>query len=186
LQCFAEVIRTKKDFYPAYLWSGIISWVLKKYENSVKFYKKAEAIKAYSEEPLHYLDITYRQMGDMKAADSLQDKLLELAKRKLEIDPESVSTLSRAAIAYANIGKSKEALKAVEKITLIAPDDGIVLYNCAATYAILEKKEEAFSFLEKALKMGLMNIIDWLPSDPYFESVRNEPRFIKIFEKFLT
>ena len=153
---------------------------------AIVYYNRALKIYPNSVRVIKSIVSVYRQMGDIKAADTLQDKILELAECKLEVDPESVSTLSRVAIAHANVGNRNEALKTVEKITQLAPTDGLALYNCAATYAILGKKEEAFVNFEKALKMGFMNIVDWLPIDPYFKSVRSDPKYKKILEKYLT
>ena len=35
-----------------------------------------------------------------------------------------------------------------------------------------------------ALKMGFMNIIDWIPGDPYTKSIQDDPKFQKILAKY--
>ena len=128
----------------------------------------------------------YREMGDIQASQKIQDKIIELAERRLEVDPESLVSLGRIAIAYAVIGKNNQAVKAIEKIKQIDPYDGVALYNCACTNALLNNKKEAFICFEAALKMGFMNIIDWVPGDPYLISIRNDPKFKMILNKYST
>jgi TolB-like protein/Flp pilus assembly protein TadD len=176
-QCFEKVAQRKTDFYPAYYWLGLTSDVLKEYEAAQRYYKKATTLKPYSEEPWHYLDQSYRRSGDTQKAVDARDKVIEVGTRKLELNPTDIWVLGRVAVAYASKGEREKALAAAKTVVEVDPNDAAALYNCAGTYACLGMKEEAIIHLRMALEKGITIISEWMAWDPYFESIRDDPRF---------
>jgi len=183
-QAFEKVIKQKNDFYPAHHWLGMISDIQQDYDAAINYYKTNVAIKPYSEEPWMYLQLTFRRKGDLKAAQEAEKKIVELSIRKLEVNPEDVTTLSRMAAVYANMGNTKKALDAAKSVMEIDPNDGRALYNCACVYALLGNKEDALTYLKTALEIGFMNIIEYVKNDPDFESIRGDPKFQEILSKY--
>jgi serine/threonine protein kinase/cytochrome c-type biogenesis protein CcmH/NrfG len=179
-QCFEKVAQRKTDFYPAYYWLGLTSDVLKEYGGAQKYYKKATALKPYSEEPWHFLDQSYRRSGDIKKALAASDKVIELGMRKLELNPNDIWVLGRVAITRASRGDREKALAAVKKAVKVDPNDAAALYNCAGAYVCLGMKEEAIAHLRMALEKGIMIFSEWMEWDPFFESIRDDPRFREI------
>jgi tetratricopeptide (TPR) repeat protein len=180
-----KVIDIRNEFYAAYYFLGIVSRILDDNDASDECFKKCAAIKPYSEEPWHFLEMNYRSRGDLKAAEEAGQKVIELGKRKIQINPTDIMALARMAVTYAGLGENRNALDAAEKVLEIDPTDGTVLYNCACMYSFMGMKEEGFSYLEKALERGFMNIIDWVKDvDPYLEPVRDDPRFLAIVARF--
>ena len=51
-----------------------------------------------------------------------------------------------------------------------------VAYWVASTYALLGDRDEAFRWLERAIKLGNENK-PWFESDPNWEGLREDPRF---------
>jgi non-specific serine/threonine protein kinase len=180
---FEKVLQSKNDFYPACYWLGLTSDMLEDYGGAIKYYKRAATIRPYSEEPWHYLELSFRRGGKLKAAQEAANRMIELGTRNLEVNPKDVVALSRMVVTYASMGESKKALEAVRKIMEIDPDDGVALYNCAGAYACLGMKEEALNYLKKALEAGLMIRFEWIKDDPNLESIRNDPEFLDILSK---
>ena len=181
---FEKVIRIKSDFYPAYLWLGVISFLLEDYDAAIKCLEVCPAIKPYSEEPWEFLRMTYQKKGDLKKGQEAENKIVELGERKIEVNPNDGMTLSRLAITYARKGENKKALNAINRVMEIDPTDGWALYNCACTYAHLGKKKDAFTFLEATLESGIMHNIEWVKVDPGFESIRDDPKFQEILSRY--
>ena len=180
-----KVITIKEDFYTAYYFLGIVLGILNDTDASDECFKKCAAIKPYSEEPWHFLEMNYRLRGDFRAAEAAGRKVIEQGKRKLEINSTDILALARIAVTYAGLGEKKEALEAAKRALEIDSTDGTVLYNCACMYSIMGEKAEALTYLERSLERGFMNIIDWAKDvDPYLQPIRNDPQFKAIVAKF--
>jgi non-specific serine/threonine protein kinase len=177
---FEKFITKKNDYYQAYYWLGVLAEITDDYDTAINHFHRAAEIKPYSEEPWLHIDMTYRRMGDLKSSLIAGNKVIDLAKRKLEADAKDTLALSRLASNYARMGEKASALAAIEQVLELAPNDGLALYNCACTYAQLGKKDEAFRLLQKAIGIGYKNIIEWIETDPDLESVRGDPQFKKI------
>jgi TolB-like protein/predicted Zn-dependent protease/tRNA A-37 threonylcarbamoyl transferase component Bud32 len=63
-----------------------------------------------------------------------------------------------------------------ENVREAADADHDVAYWLATAYAMLEERDEAFRWLERAIKLGNENR-PWFESDPNWESLREDPRF---------
>jgi tetratricopeptide (TPR) repeat protein len=184
-QRLRKVIELKEDFYTAYYFLGIVSGILNDTEASDECFKKCATIKPYSEEPWHFLEMNCRRRGDLKGAREAGHKLIELAKRKLEINPADIIALARMALTYAGLGDKERALEGAEKVLEIDSTDGTVLYNCACVHSIMGHKAEALKYLDRSLERGFMNIIDWAKDvDPYLQPIRDDPQFKAIIAKY--
>jgi len=174
------VLWKKNDNYTSHYWLGVLAEITEDYDGALKHFHRAAEIKPYSEEPWLHIDMTHRRKGELEASHAASDKLINLAKRKLEVDAKDTISLSRLAANYARRGETASALEAIEKVLELAPNDGLVLYNCACTYAHLGKKNEAFGLLQKAIGIGYKNIIEWVENDPDLEAYREDPQFKEI------
>jgi non-specific serine/threonine protein kinase len=181
---FERVVSLRDDFYPAYYWLGMTSNILEDYQTAIKYFKKAAAMKPYSEEPVNFLRETYLRKGDRKAAGEAGAKTIELVLRKLELDPKDFIALSRMASAYASMGDEEKALDTVRKVMNIDHDDIITFYNCAGVYAMLGKKKDALALLKKVLDCGFFHLMEWIKGDPHFESIRDDAQFQKLIAKY--
>jgi non-specific serine/threonine protein kinase len=180
-----KVIAIKEDFYTAYYFLGIVLGILTDTDASDECFKKCAAIKPYSEEPWHFLEMNYRLRGDLERSKAAARKVIELGQRKLAINSTDILVLARIAVTYAGLGEKKGALEAAKRALEIDPADGTVLYNCACMYSLMGKKAEALEYLERSLERGFMNIIDWAKDvDPYLQPIRNDPQFKAIVAKF--
>jgi adenylate cyclase len=139
---FEQYLKRKDDSYPAHHWLGALGEITNDYDAAIKHFNRAAQIKSYSEEPWMHLEMTYRRKGDVKLARASGKKMLELAEKKLSINAKDAIALSRAASYKAQQGDKKSASNDILKALQIAPNDGLVLYNGACTYAQFGKKEE--------------------------------------------
>jgi non-specific serine/threonine protein kinase len=177
---FEKVIEQNKDFYPAHRWLGVTFDVLKDHAGALQSYIRASEIKPYSEEPWLQIEMCYRRLGDKNASRRAAQKVLELVQQKLEADANDGVALSRMAATYVILGQKMKAIAALKKVMQVAPGDALALYNASCTYAQLGKKQEALEFLQKALSFGYRNILEWVATDPDYESIREDPGFKKL------
>jgi hypothetical protein len=98
----------------------------------------------------------------------------------LELNPDDAITLSRIVGVYASFESKEKAIQAAQKVLIIAPGDGLAIYNCACGYARMNMKVEALNYLKTAFDLGYKNVREWVKSDPDFDSIRNDPGFKNI------
>ncbi len=73
-------------------------------------------------------------------------------------------------------GAYDEALTICSEAAALLPDDEVAFYNLAGIYALTGKTDEALSALERDVELGDRNF-GYLETDPWFESVREQPRY---------
>jgi tetratricopeptide (TPR) repeat protein len=171
------VIQQNPDHYDAHRWLGVISDITKDYDAALRCYEQCEKLKPYSEEPWMHIEMTYRRKGDENASEKATRKLVEVAERKLEVNPDDVIVLSRVAGHYAQLGDRDKTYRTLKRVVELDSGDGLALYNCACTYAVMGDKKEAFVCLRKASDNGYKFVSEWVKSDPDFYPYHDDPEF---------
>ena len=69
------------------------------------------------------------------------------------------------------------------RLVRLAPEDPVVWYNLACSFAVLGMIEPAFSALQKALELGYRTVRR-LRRDPDLKSLRRDPRFARLLRRF--
>jgi non-specific serine/threonine protein kinase len=182
---FDAISKQKNDFYPALLWSGVVSQIQKDYEGALVKLKEAAELKTYSEEPWLHIAHCYKHLGDEESNRKAEDRLLENVQKKLEANANDAIALSRMAATYGKRGQEDKALKIVEKLLELAPTDGLIMYNCACTYSLLSLKDKALKLLDTALDKGYKNIISWVDQDRDFDAIRESDDFKDLIKKYI-
>ncbi|UCG52582.1 MAG: tetratricopeptide repeat protein [Candidatus Latescibacterota bacterium] len=181
---FESIIQLRARYYEGYRWLGIVSDVTGRYDDALRYYEKSAEIKPCSVEPWLYMNMTYRRKGDIEAAKYAAKRFLEVGIKTLQIIPDDPVTLSRFSVIYTLFGDRQKAYDAVNRILDKDPDDGLVLYNCAATFALLNDNDRSLECLRRALGSGYKNIREWINSDPDFDDLRDTEEFRTLLSKF--
>ncbi len=105
--------------------------------------------------------------------------VLEILKAAARRRPRDLEILFYLGDLLTRLGYIEEGLQVDLTLARLQPRDPTVHYNLACSYALLGKKEEAFSELKKAVRLGYSDP-DHMRADPDLESLRGDPRFGKI------
>ena len=85
---------------------------------------------------------------------------------------------------YFRLGQIDQAVKTMERALQIDPDDALVLYNVACIYAQLGENEQALDCLERSYQNAVStDSLNWMQEDPYFDPVRDHPRYLALVAK---
>jgi tetratricopeptide (TPR) repeat protein len=97
--------------------------------------------------------------------------------------PEFLDALIPLAEAYTQRGLFEKGLATDLKIAQLRPNDPIVYYNLACSYALLDKGKEAFECLERALTLGFR---DWklIKRDRDLKNLRKDVRLQSLLSRF--
>ncbi len=177
MKMLEKVIHQNPEHYDANRWLGIMSDLNRDYDAAIRYYKFCAVLKPYSEEPWTHLDMTYRRKGEKEESENANHKAIEVGLRKLSVNSDDAIVMSRMAGPYAHLGDKENAHRMLTRVLEIDPRDGLALYNCACTYAVLGEEKEALTCLKKAIDSGYKNVCEWVKSDPDFESLRENPDF---------
>lgn len=171
-----RVIQKNPEHYDSLRWRGVVADVSGEYDAALAYYKRCAELKPYSEEPWMHLEMTYRRTGDSSGSAWAMQKFLEVGERKLQVNPDDATTLSRVAGTLVRAGETGKAKVALQRAIEIAPTDGLVQYNCACAYANLGDTKSAIACLQQAIHIGY-RVGDWVRNDPDMDPLRDEPAF---------
>lgn len=102
----------------------------------------------------------------------------------LKRTPHYIEAIIPLAEAYTRKGLYKKGLEMDLRLTELCADDPVAYYNLACSYALLGKKQEALTALQKAVALGYSDFrhlrkdadLKSLDGDPVFEKIKNSDR----------
>jgi serine/threonine-protein kinase len=107
---------------------------------------------------------------------------ISLNEHWLHDDPTNQFALRDAGIAYAKAGRRDKAEEMIGKFRELAKTQYVPACRIAGIYVALDDKDKAFAELDNAFEAR-----DWelhrLNADPYWSSIRNEPRFKEMLKR---
>jgi Tfp pilus assembly protein PilF len=121
------------------------------------------------------------QLGSAYVCRGMYDKAIASLQKARSINEWPV-TLAALGYAYAKAGQREEAQKLLADLQERARLGKGSEYYVAVTNAGLGDKDQAFAALEKAYQLRDTNLI-YLKVDPYFVSLRADPRFSKLLRQ---
>ena len=123
----------------------------------------------------------YRLRGDANRALSQWEEALEDFQRCHAEQPKNIDVLMGLAWCYKRTGQLSKAIAAMHEAHRADGKEPIILYNLACYYALGKNKQQALSWLGRALRMhgGLVNLI---ADETDFDPLRQDPDFRRLLE----
>lgn len=135
-------------------------------------------------EPGHPLIKTFRAVAlsrsgkDNEAAIKILREILETRPRMDGIRP----LLAQFLIKRGDVEAARAEL--TEHVEDAARADHDVAYWLATAYAMLDERDEALKWLERAIDLGNENML-WFKSDPHWEGLRQDARFKELMQRII-
>ena len=107
---------------------------------------------------------------------------IKRAEEAMLLHPENSRPLQLGAPNLARLGETERAKEWLERALFLDPDEPIVAYNAACTYAQLGDIEAAFAALDKWMPNRGMEMELWLDTDADLDPLRNDPRFTTLVQ----
>jgi tetratricopeptide (TPR) repeat protein len=99
-----------------------------------------------------------------------------IVKRK----PDFAEALAALGDLYTKTGMYEKGLNIDEKLCQLKPDDGVVHYNLACSYSLLNRIDASFRAMQRAIECGYNNF-HFLERDKDLENLRDDERFEDFF-----
>jgi tetratricopeptide (TPR) repeat protein len=119
-------------------------------------------------------------LGKTAALLNLRQRRLEMIEAHLLKVPEDARARMIVALEYALVGRTDEAMREVNLVVTLRPDESIALYNAACVYCVLKKVPEAIDALRKAWETGYRDA-NWTRRDPDLALLHGHPEFERLY-----
>jgi len=99
------------------------------------------------------------------------------AEEELRLHPESSRPAQLGACALVQLGEKEKALKWLERVMIIDPNDNGARYNSACAYALLGELDRAIDLLNDWVKEAGPEQKNWFIHDADLDPIRDHPRY---------
>ena len=154
------------------------------YTRAEKVYTRMTVLNPDDAAGWNNLALTFKRRKDYVT----EEKYYRIA---LELSPMDDHAMNNLAVCLAHQGRFDEALKIMDDLETIIPDDAYADLHRAKIYAAMGKDERAYKFLEKSLrgmrKLDTLHNIEYrqdIRIDPAFEKLRKEERFRSMLMRY--
>jgi tetratricopeptide (TPR) repeat protein len=107
------------------------------------------------------------------------DTKIEFIEGLVRRDPLYVDALQILGDHYTQRGRITEGLQVDEKLAQLEPENPVVFYNLACSYALTEEFDRAVAALNRAIDLGYRDFT-WLAKDPDLKNLREQPAYEEI------
>jgi adenylate cyclase len=174
---FDKAMRLDPKLFDAVLWYARTRLSQGKYEEAVKLFERAAALRPEDYEAPKFLGMAFASLGMEAEAEAANRRAVKLVGQHLELNPDDSRALILGAAANANIRNDELASQYAMRAIAVDPEDPMLLYNVACTYGLLGRKEECLHALEQAVSKGWGDK-SWLEHDSDLDSIRGEARYL--------
>ncbi|MEM6263384.1 MAG: tetratricopeptide repeat protein [Bacteroidota bacterium] len=155
---------------------GIMHQRNRKYEMAIGHFQQALPLNPDSAGIYNRMGLCYYHRKDFSSA-------IQCYEKSREIDPKKeLIYLNNSGIAYAKLGKFKQAKTRLEKLQQLNPPNGLAHRNWAIYYALRRNTDAALTQLEKAVESGY-HFRDRILAEEAFMPLREEKRFKMLVER---
>lgn len=95
--------------------------------------------------------------------------------------PDFIDALMALGDLYTRNGYYEKGLVVDRKLEVLCPDNPVVLYNLACSYSLLNKVDESFKTVQRAVDQGYADY-DHMESDSDLDNLRRDDRFWKYYK----
>ncbi len=178
---FEEAIHLNPNSADAYYLYARSEFAAGRTAKAAELFRRASEIDQDDFEASALLPMTLEKIGRTGEVEDALREAASRAERRLELDPNDVRVLSLGASVLAHLGRKSEAISWSNRALQISPHELSPLLNRACLHARDGEVDDAIRFLERVFKEGHVHR-DWIENDPDYDSLRDDPRFIKLMQ----
>ena len=173
---FETAMRLDPKLFEAAYYFGRARMSQGRFAEAAKLFERACLLRPEDYQAPSFLALAYASLGMTEEAEAAYWRQIRLVEERLELVPDDTRACVLGATAFARLGEVDRAAELAKRALAIDPDDPMLLYNVACTYAQLHKPNEALDCLESAVDKGYGHK-EWIEHDGDFAPIRDTPRF---------
>ena len=110
------------------------------------------------------------------------DLEIDLCEHVLRADPTHLEAMVLLGDAFTRKGEYQKGLEFDLRLSQLRPDNKLIRYNLACSYALTGQKDKALTCLNKAVELGYSDL-EHLRQDHDLDTIKADPRFQSIIKK---
>src|SRR5687767_7394693 len=175
---FELAMKLDPKLFEAAYWYGRALQSAGRFPEAVKMFERAAALRPEDVQAPALLALAHKSSGETSEWASAARRATKVVEERLQLVPDDARAANLGAAMYAQFDSTR-SLELAERSLAIDPEDPMLLYNIACTYAVLGKHDDAMVCLERAVDKGFGHR-EWIDHDPDLKSLRDNPRFQSI------
>ncbi len=173
---FEAAIKLDPKLFDAFYFYGRARKYQGRYGEAVKLLERASQLQPEDFQAPAFLGGSYAGLGMRAEATAARRRAVKLIEQHLDLNPDDARAYNLGATTLAKLGNIPRALEFAAKSLSIEPEDPLCLYNVACLHALIDKREEALGYLERAVTNGFGHM-ESMANDPDLDSIRKTPWF---------
>ena len=151
-------------------------------DDAARHLEKATQVMEADYHGLGMLFAYYNGEGDREGARRTAQRTVDQVEKVLAADPDNGAALAFGAMCLATLGNMDRARVWIERCLLVDPDNLQMRYNLAwGLNKIFGDPEAAIDMLRPVMASAGANIIRLAANDPNLDNLRDDPRFMEMF-----
>jgi serine/threonine protein kinase/Tfp pilus assembly protein PilF len=146
------------------------------HEEAARLLERAAALRPEEYQTPGFLGQVFAALGRDDESQAAYRHQVDLINQHLEFNPDDSRAYTLGAVANAVIHENERAVQFAERAMQVDPDDPMLLYNVACTYAQLGLVDKSLSALERAVEKGWGDP-EWIKHDSDLDTLRETPRY---------
>lgn len=174
---FETAIRLDPRLFEAYYFYARNCFAQGLREQAAHLFEQAMKVRPEDYQSPALLTSIYLGLGRREDAERTSRMTIKLTEAQLEANPDDARAMYLGAGALLIHGQKEKGIELARRAVAVDPTDTGTLYNVACLYAsALQMKEEAMTYLEKAVDNGFAQKA-WIENDDDLATLRDMPRY---------
>jgi TolB-like protein/Flp pilus assembly protein TadD len=178
---FEKALQLDPKLFEAAYWFARARLSQGRYEEAAKLMERAALLRPEENQTWGFLGQALAGMGKNDEAAAAYRRQVKLIDEHLALNPDDPRACILGAVANAIIGDKERAVEFAKQAMQVDPDDPMLLYNVACTYAQLGMSDDALNALEHAVEKGWGDK-NWIEHDTDLDSIRDTSRYKAIVQ----
>jgi len=183
---FERALQLAPDLYEIHFFYARNCRLQGRHEQAAALFKRAATLRPNEYRSLGLLAKSYKALGLQHELLAAARQCLERVEAEIEAHPDNAGALAFGSTVLAELGQRARAEDWAARAIMIGPDDYVVRYNAARTYALLGQPDAALDWLERAFDSSAVwqrRLALWMRGDQDIDPLRNHARFHALMER---
>ena len=178
---FDTAMRLDPKLFEAAYWFARSRLSQGMYEEAVKLLERAALLRPEDYQTAGFLGQALTALGKHEEAAASYRRQVKLIDVHLELNPDDPRASILGAVANAIIRDKERAVAFAKQAMQVDPEDPMLLYNVACTYAQLGMPQESLDALERSVEKGWGDK-NWIEHDSDLNPIREDARYKAIVQ----